>query len=102
MQAWARHAFLGSERQLLYLYLCHGIPVPEPRFVKPGSHPCLELADFVSFVVARELFRYGLGLPTEYSTSRLGKVRYSWTDPNGYTSSGRIGLPCDKILSRDL
>jgi hypothetical protein len=56
VQAWARRAFLGSERQLLYLYLCHGIRVPEPRFVKPGSHSCLESADFVSFVVARELF----------------------------------------------
>ena len=99
IQDWARRAFLGSERQLLYTYLCHGVPVPEPTFVPPGSHPCLELADFVSFVVARELFCYQRRRSSEYPTERLGKVTYSWVSPAGYTSSRTQGLPCQTIIS---
>ena len=98
IQNWARSAFLGSERQLMYLYLCHGIPVLEPQFVKPGSHVGLELADFVAFVVARELYCWQKRLPSEYKSSELGKVYYSWPDGGGYTRERTIGVLKDQIF----
>lgn len=53
VQEWARRLFFNSQYCLLYPFLAKGIEIPEPVFVKPGSHPCLELADFVSYLVAR-------------------------------------------------
>lgn len=99
IQNWARRAFLGSERQLRYVYFCHGVPVPEPQFVRPGSHPCLELADFVSFVAARELFCYQKQRGSEYPTEQLGRVVYSWVNSQGYTGWGGRSLPCQRILA---
>jgi hypothetical protein len=98
IQNWARSAFLGSERQVMYLYLCHGVPVLEPQFVKPGSHVGLELADFVAFVVARELYCWQKRLPSEYKSSELGKVYYSWPDAGGYTRERTIGVLKDQVF----
>lgn len=83
IQGWARECFGGLQLTLLYPFLAKGIAIPEPRFVKPGSHPCLELADFVSFVVARYLLRRQLGKPIEFDPSRLGKVFYMIQRSNG-------------------
>ncbi len=99
IQNWARSAFLGSERQLMYLYLCHGVPVPEPQFVKQGSHIGLELADFVAFVVARELYCRQNGRQSEYMSSQLGKVYYSWPDTGGYARERTVGVPKGRIFS---
>jgi len=98
IQNWARSAFLGSERQLMYLYLCHGVPVQEPKFVKQGSHVGLELADFVAFVVARELYCWQKGRHSEYPTSQLGKVYYSWPDAGGYARDRTVGVPKDRMF----
>jgi hypothetical protein len=98
IQQWARNAFLGSERQLMYLYLSHGLPVPEPEFVKQGSHICLELSDFVAFVVAREVFCWQNNQQSDYLSSDFGKVYYSWPDATGYTRERTIGVPKERIF----
>ena len=98
IQNWARSAFQGSERQLMYLYLCHGVPVPEPQFVKQGSHIGLELADFVAFVVARELYCWQQRRRSEYTSSQLGKVYYSWLDAGGYARERTVEVPKERIL----
>ena len=82
----------------MYLYLCHGVPVPEPQFVKQGSHICLELADFIAFVVARELYCRQKGRQSEYMSSQLGKVYYSWPDAAGYARERTVGVPKDRIF----
>jgi hypothetical protein len=98
IQQWARNAFLGSERQLMYLYLSHGVHVPEPEFVKQGSHICLELSDFVAFVVAREVFCWQNNRQPDYLSSDLGKVYYSWPDATGYARERTIGVPKERIF----
>jgi len=98
IQHWARSAFLGSERQLMYLYLSHGVPIPEPQFVKQGSHVCLELSDFIAFVVARELYCWQNRRQSEYLSSQLGKVYYSWPDAEGYGRDRMKGVPKDRIF----
>jgi hypothetical protein len=82
----------------MYLYLCHGVPVPEPQFVKQGSHVGLELADFVAFVVARELYCWQTGRHSEYMSSQLGKVYYSWPDAGDYARDRTVGVPKDRMF----
>ena len=98
IQHWARSAFLGSERQLMYLYLCHGVPVPEPQFVKQGSHVCLELADFVAFTVARELYCWQNDRRSERTSSQFGKVYYSWLNSEGYARERTTGVPKERVF----
>lgn len=93
IQAWARNSFHGSQRCLLYTFLSRGIEVPEPEFVEPASHPCLELADFVSYVIARyhllkwqnrkiELDPFNLGLATYIGFNKNGDL--IWRRQGGY------------------
>ncbi len=94
IQGWARECFGGLQSMLLYPFLAKGIAIPEPKFVKPGSHPCLELADFVSFVVARFLLRRLENKSIEFDPSRLGKVFYMTQRPNGdLVQTRQVGYP---------
>ena len=53
IHSWARNTFKGSQYSLLYGFLSKGIEIPEPKFISPASFPGLEVADFVSFTIAR-------------------------------------------------
>jgi hypothetical protein len=98
IHGWARDAFLGPQRSLLYSFLSHGLPVPEPVFVKPASHPCLELADFVSYIIARNHYCHLNKLVCEYPTEKLGKVFYSWLRrDHNYGRDRRVGFPWNEI-----
>ncbi|WP_066376117.1 DUF3800 domain-containing protein [Anabaena sp. CA = ATCC 33047] len=78
IQGWAREAFLGSQHCLLYPFLAKGIEIPEPIFVQPASQPCLELADFISYIVARFYLKKWQGKEIEevLDTRNFGKVMY--------------------------
>lgn len=94
IQGWARESFGGLQLTLLYPFIAKGIEIPEPKFVQPGSHPCLELADFVSFVVARFLLRRLENKSIEFDPSRLGKVFYMTQRPNGdLVQTRQVGYP---------
>jgi hypothetical protein len=83
IQGWAREAFSGSQRCLLYPFLSRGIEVPEPFFVQPASRPCLEVADFVSFIIARYYLRKWQNMEIEFDPARLGAVTYLGFDNSG-------------------
>lgn len=94
IQGWARESFEGFQKMLLYPFLAKGIQIPEPKFVQPGSHPCLELADFVSFIIARYLWLLRKGKEVEFDPARLGKVFYMVQRQNGDLAQFRqIGYP---------
>jgi len=98
VHGWARDAFQGTQRELVYSYISHGLPVPEPLFVQPASYPCLEVADFVSFVVARGHHCQMMGKQSEYPTERLGRVFYSWLRRDGnYGRERLVGFPWHEI-----
>ena len=98
IHGWAHDAFNASQRELVWAYVSHGLPGPEPRFVRPASHPCLEFADFVSFVVARAHFCRLEGRPQTFPTERLGRVFYSWIRPDGNYGRDRVvGFPWDQM-----
>ena len=73
---WAKQAFYGSQINLLYAILAKGVPIPEPKYVEPGSHELLEIADFVSFTIARHCYRKAINKPVEIDSRYLGDVMY--------------------------
>lgn len=80
---WASDAFHGSQLNLVYSCVARGIEIPEPIFVKPASRPCLELADFVSYVVARYIHRRLKRQPVDLDPKELGNVTYLGFDTTG-------------------
>lgn len=101
VHGWAREAFGTGQRQLAYAFLCRGLVIPEPLFIKPASHICSELADFVCFVVAREFRQRMKNLPIDYNSERLGSVFYSWLDSKDrYVQHRRIGLPFEAMITQ--
>ena len=56
---WATKLFNGARLTLLWQYMSHGLPVRTPEFVPPGNNFLLEIADIISYVIARYLFCIG-------------------------------------------
>lgn len=96
IHGWARDLFKGSQHTLLYAFLSKCIEIPEPVFVPPASYPGLEIADFVSFIIARYYLRMWQAKEIEIEPKDLGLVTYL-----GYEDSGdllwkrQIGYPWD-------
>ncbi|MCX5880339.1 MAG: hypothetical protein NTU74_00510, partial [Deltaproteobacteria bacterium] len=80
VHGWARDIFCGSHRSILYGFLSKGIEIPEPKFVSPASFPGLEIADFVSFTIARFYDRMWKGKEIEIDPGRMGLVTYGGYD----------------------
>lgn len=75
--SWATTLFEGNHCTLLYGYLTRGIHVPPIKFVKPASHPILELADVVAFIVRREMHCRSKNIPVEIPASSLGEIYFT-------------------------
>ena len=56
---WAKNLFQGGMLTLAWPFLTHSNPIRDPEFVPPTHDFFLELADFVSFIIARYLFQVG-------------------------------------------
>jgi hypothetical protein len=85
IQMWASDAFSKGCRNILYCFLTHGIPIREPIFVKPASRPLLELADVLSFTVARYSQKLFLRQPPDIDCSIFGEVNYyTFTEKGQY------------------
>lgn len=83
IHGWARDTFKGSQYSLLYGFLSKGIEIPEPKFVPPASFPGLEVADFVSFTIARYYHRRWEGKDIEIDPAQMGITTYLGYDFNG-------------------
>lgn len=80
---WASIIFKSSQYSLLYAFLSRGIEVPEPRFVTPASYPLLEIADFVSYTIARYYYKRWIGSDIDIDPMDMGLVSYLGYDFNG-------------------
>ncbi len=100
-EGWAEEVFLGLQYIPLFTYLSSGSTVLKPEFVKPGSHYLLEIADFISFCVARDFHLFTKGDKPEFSSSLLGNRFYQ-----AFLRDGSIdfkwsrGLPIRKFYAR--
>ncbi len=97
-EGWAEEVFLGLQYTPLFTWLSAGATVQKPSFVKPGSHYLLEIADFISYCIAREFERSILGKKVEFPSSLLGKGFYQGTIANGdVLYRWNDGLPLKKF-----
>ncbi len=82
-EGWASECFLGLQYTRLFTWLSSGTIVVPPKFVKPGSHFLLEVADFISFWIAREFELRAKNKQAEISSAALGNGFYQATIKNG-------------------
>lgn len=89
---WAKNLLEGARLTLLWGYITNGLPVMTPKFVSPSFSLYLEIADIVSFILARYLFLIGRNvenqnanssLNIELDPSLLGLIRYTLIDASG-------------------
>ena len=71
-EGWASECFLGLQYTRLFAWLSAGTTILEPDFVTPGSHYLLEIADFISYCVARDFEKVEQGSSSEFPSSLLG------------------------------
>jgi hypothetical protein len=85
---WAKNLFNGGRLTLMWAFITRMIPVPNPTFQPPTDSIYFEIADFISFVIARYLFvignrAEGKNLEFDCLPSWLGEIRYL-----GYKNTG--------------
>ena len=101
---WAKNLFDGGRLTLLWAYITNGLPVMSPQFVSPITSLYLEVADIVSYLVARYLYcvgrrAEGANLSPEFDISRIEKVRYVLTNGDGnWLTETSKGFPSDVIF----
>jgi len=82
-EGWADECFLGLQYTRLFTYLTGGKAIVAPTFVPPGSHYLLEMADFISFCMAREFQRVSEGKNAELQSGLMGKMINQIVEANG-------------------
>lgn len=93
-EGWAEECFLGLQYTRLFTYLAAGSAILRPKFVQPGSHYLLEIADFMSYCIAREFEKTVQGVKTELPSALLGKSFYQGTLGDGSVNyRWSVGLP---------
>ena len=96
IHGWARDAFKGSQHSLLYGFFSKGIEIPEPQFVPPASTPGLEIADFVSFVIARYYLRMWQDKDVEVDPKNFGPATFlKFSSPGNLFFLRQEGYPWD-------
>jgi hypothetical protein len=102
-EGWASECFLGLQYTRLFTWVSAGATVLEPTFVTPGSNFLLEVADFISYCVARDFERAIVSQRPEFPSSLLGQGFYQGTLGNGDVESMHsFGLPLKKFYGIDL
>ncbi|WP_322083903.1 hypothetical protein [Burkholderia sp. BCC1972] len=102
-EGWASECFLGLQYTRLFCWISAGATVIEPSFVRPGSHFLLEVADFISYCVARDFERAIIGQPPEFPSSLLGQGFYQGTLGNGDVEHmWNVGLPLKKFYGLEV
>jgi hypothetical protein len=97
---WAKDAFQNAQRKLLYTYISRGIQIPEPLFIKPGSHPCSEIADHISYWIRK------YHMEKERSKSFVDPKEFGTVTYFGFSNTGelirqrQIGYPWDEFYGR--
>lgn len=98
-EGWAKEAFLGLQYTRLFTWLSAGSTVLEPDFVQPGSHFLLEIADFVSYCVARDFDKNVQGAQSEFPSSLLGQGFFQGVLKDGSVEfQWSLGLPVEKFF----
>ena len=74
---------MGLRYSLVFGFLTRNLHFASPAFVQPGSHPFLELADFVSYATARYIDRRLRGARIDLDPAEWGEATYAAFDASG-------------------
>jgi hypothetical protein len=100
-EGWAEEVFLGLQYTPLFTWLSAGATVLAPKFAKPGSHFLAEIADFISYGVAREFQKKVENIEPEFPSSGFGMGFYQSIRPDGSVDfEWSNGLPFDKFYAK--
>jgi hypothetical protein len=98
-EGWASEVFLGLQYTNLWTWLSACATVDPPTFAQPGSHPLLEVSDFLSFWTAREFHQRAIGNKSPSITSRTGTGFHAYVLANGDVEwAWRKGFPLSKFF----
>lgn len=76
IESWSFDTHNESQFYLGFELLSHGNSIAAPELVKPGSHPCLELADVHAFFAANWMFKTSKGEPGLMDINKFGEFKY--------------------------
>jgi hypothetical protein len=76
IESWSYDTHNESKHFLANAFLTHGNDIMAPTIVKPGSHPCLELADVHAYFLARSLEKRLSKQDVEIPLSDFGTFSY--------------------------
>jgi len=76
IERWSYESFRNSQYYLAHAFLTHANEIQPPKFVEPGSDPCLELADVHAYFAARTIEKRAKGHEAEIALPEFGKIRY--------------------------
>jgi hypothetical protein len=97
---WAQNLFLGGQLTLMWPFVSHSLPVGAPEFVSRNSSEYLQIADFVSFIVARYIARRAVGESIDLDPGILGSVRYQGFKSDGTCIARDVeGYPWDTFFA---
>jgi hypothetical protein len=85
---WATNRIIEGKCTLMWPFLTSGLPVSNPLFENPSTSIYFELADFISFVIARYLYvvgkrAVGEKVDFDYRTEWLGNILYMGSKKSG-------------------
>jgi hypothetical protein len=97
-EGWAEEVFLGLQYTPLFTWLSATTPVFKPEFVRPGSHFLLEVADFISYTIARQFEKRVNNEQGKFESDILGIAMYQTVLPNGSVDcEWSNGLPFERF-----
>lgn len=99
---WAEDIFKGGRLSLMWPIIANNLPIQNPTFVAPSQSIYLEIADVISYFVARYIDKRKLGVAIdekELQPEFLGKIKYmSYHQRSGYRSITANNLPEELLL----
>lgn len=84
---WAKNFFKGARLNLSWAVITNSLPVGSPSFVIPETNPLLEVADLISYLIARKIYQVAERkqkrvVKLKFHPDSLGGIRYILSDKN--------------------
>jgi hypothetical protein len=101
VHGWANSVVRRFREALLYQFVSHMLEIPDPIFIKPGSQPLAELADYLAFSSGRCIEQRSNGISFDYDIAEVGAIDWVGFVRDGRAQADRcVGIPSDSITER--
>lgn len=102
IEGWTHECFRGLQHTRLFSWLSRRTLLHKPTHIEPGTHYLSEIADFISFWIARDFFMGIKKKRIEMQTYELGEILYEGTLGNGDAKAkNHISFPLKEFYGID-